>query len=56
MMLKVEFNWEPIDEQTSRSRVLGGWIILHSAGKTESMIFLPDKHHEWMIPKISPLS
>ncbi len=44
------FVWEKLDAHTSRAKVIGGWIILHQQNnKSESMIFLNDKDHEFII-------
>lgn len=39
----------------SRAKVFGGWIVKSSfVGETtsESMVFMPDKDHEWLIDVI----
>ena len=46
--------WEIIQSDiwtlTKRMEVPKGWIVCHiSCGKTESMIFIEDKEHEWFI-------
>lgn len=57
MRKKLEFNWELIHKSethaTYRAAVYSGWILLHHTliGKQmiESMVFLPDKEHDWFV-------
>jgi len=59
MQVKLQFNWEPLDECTQRAKVIGGWLILRlgatdfEKGKRvqfrESMVFIADKDHQWSI-------
>lgn len=60
---KIPFAWEEISRSDAigwgsvitRSKVIGGWIvnnytlIFTSNSCSESMVFVPDKHHEWEI-------
>ena len=49
------FEWELVDnypdEGTSRAKVPGGWIVVHHFESSESMVFVPDPDHIWMINK-----
>lgn len=59
----MEWEWENLDEATYRAKVIGGWMLLHTKHTTflggkkkdmiqsESMVFLPDRDHEWTIVK-----
>jgi hypothetical protein len=50
MRTRIEWLWEPLDDETSRSKVYGGWLICHkSSVKSESMVFMPDRDHVWNI-------
>lgn len=61
MRKRIEWEWEKLDEATYRSKVIGGWLILHvnslavtdgknrATSMSESMVFLPDRDHEWSI-------
>ncbi len=61
MQKKIEWQWEKLDANTSRVRVIGGWIVHHDkhalAKKgnsenilcSESMVFIADRDHEWFI-------
>lgn len=45
------WNWEEIDDQTSRLKVPGGWIvrtIVNSPPSSVHQIFVEDAHHEWL--------
>lgn len=56
---KINFQWEEIDRssgdfsRTYRAKVFGGWIVNswchNNSGVCESMVFVPDKNHEWEI-------
>ncbi len=59
MRKKIEWVWEKLDETTSRAKVIGGWIIHHimitqKGNTSESMVFISDRDHEWMVllPKL----
>ena len=62
MRKKFEWEWEVLDIETKRAKVIGGWIILHKSTSVtlkgnfstgESMVFIPDRDHEFMIvPKM----
>ena len=66
MRKKIEWMWETVDEETSRAKVIGGWIVLHvkttkavsksgsNVQQSESMIFVADRDHEWHL--IEPIS
>lgn len=57
----MKFEWKPmIDceyESTSYAKVFGGWVVHHICWdnaahiQSESMVFIPDKNHEWEIEK-----
>jgi hypothetical protein len=56
MRRKMEWEWEILDEFTKRAKVIGGWLIQHGSytnkgSITESMVFVPDKDHDWTIVK-----
>jgi hypothetical protein len=51
-MKKIVWEWETIDKDTSRVKVLGGWWVITKvpvAGKNLpiSSIFIADQHWEW---------
>lgn len=61
MRKKIEWLWEQLDEATWRSKVIGGWLVLHvktfafvggkgnAMSQSESMQFVADRDHEWHI-------
>ena len=52
-MPKIEWQWEKLDESTSRAKVIGGWVIKseYSIGKSQAttLQFIADRNHEWRI-------
>lgn len=62
-MKKIVWQWEKIDDNTARVKVLGGWVVLHiqqtyfngeakkqtnvNVNNSESMIFIPDQDWQW---------
>ena len=53
MRKKMEWQWEKLDDNTFRAKVIGGWLIKCIEGKALAVTFLPDKDHEYMV--IDPL-
>lgn len=61
MRKKIEWQWELVEEspsrnmQTLRAKVIGGWVLktivfeLKLKLLTSSMVFIPDRDHEWHI-------
>ena len=49
MRKKFHFEWEELDEETERAKVIGGWIVFHNFSDGESMVFVADIDHEWQI-------
>lgn len=60
MRKQLEWKWEQLDNYnngasiSSRSKVIGGWIVHHAfttrkGVMSESMVFIPDRDHEWHI-------
>lgn len=57
MRKKIEWMWEKLDETTHRAKVIGGWLVRHNTVEctnkrtciSDSMVFLPDRDHEWHI-------
>jgi len=47
-MQKIVFTWEAIDSETSRVKVIGGWMIRSRTNKTEAIMFLADRDHQWL--------
>ena len=48
MAKKIVWDWEQIDKNTKRVKVLGGWLVHHSASKgSECMWFAPDQDWQW---------
>lgn len=48
--MKIPFDWEPMDAQTLRSRVQGGWLVrYHSASGGVAMTMVPDPEHQWEV-------
>lgn len=62
MVKKVSWKWEKVDENTVRTKVIGGWLVHTMAtlnGKnptiSASMVFVPDRDHEWtLVPPFDP--
>ncbi len=46
-MQKIVWEWELIDLETYRVKVIGGWLVRSRTNKTESMTFLSDRDHQW---------
>ncbi len=44
--VKIPFEWEYIGDETSRAKVVGGWMV---SIKQESLCFIPDPEHLWEI-------
>ena len=55
MRKKIEWQWENLDDSTSRAKVIGGWVIKseYSIGKSKAttLQFVADRDHEWHISK-----
>jgi len=65
MRKRIEWQWEVLDTNTARAKVMGGWLVLHlqqtfGSNETskkadikiinsESMVFIPDREHEWTV-------
>jgi len=57
MRTRIEWNWEKLDESTTRAMVYGGWLIsknhiIHKGKETfvnGTLTFLPDRDHAWSI-------
>lgn len=61
MRKKIEWQFEllhkrhegNLQESASRAKVIGGWIVIHTwvikGIPSESMVFIPDRDHEWTI-------
>ncbi len=53
--MKIAFEWEILDEDTIRAKVIGGWIVYTSerddmnAVGGAAMVFVPDVNHEWEV-------
>lgn len=45
----MKFEWEVLSPSTCRAKVYGGWLIRHSGIYGESMVFVPDLHHSWIL-------
>ena len=65
MIKNLEWEWEQLDENTHRAKVFGGWIVKHFSyvmkGENvtycaESMVFVSNVNHDWVIKKPTPLS
>ena len=58
MRKKFKWQWENLDANTWRAKVVGGWLFLRevSTGKdiTSSMVFVSDRDHEMMICPDAP--
>jgi hypothetical protein len=47
---RIKFEWEAIDSQTLRAKVLGGWLVrYHSHSGAVSMTLVPDPEHKWAV-------
>lgn len=63
MRKRINWEWEllhdvdsgNVSESASRAKVIGGWIVAHAraikGNCSESMVFIPDRDHEWEILK-----
>lgn len=55
MQKKMVWEWEVLDKNSKRIKVIGGWIVYHESlnknGQTisESFAFVPDTDHLWTI-------
>jgi len=62
--MKIPFEWENLIykesgsqslSSTDRAKVYGGWIVntrlFNGKNGHESMVFIPDVNHEWVIEK-----
>ncbi len=49
MRKRFEWQWEKLDKNTKRAKVIRGWLVHTSGGKSETMVFVPDLDHEWHI-------
>lgn len=52
--MKIEFEWQKLDETTRRAKVIGGWIvhccdIFQNTGISEALVFVPDADHLWEV-------
>ena len=66
MRKKIPHVWEQMDAASWRTRVIGGWLVLHcnsisiidgkkrSTAQSESMVFVGDKDHEWIVLPAEP--
>lgn len=53
----MNIEWEKIDEEIHRAKILGGWLVTHknafsipdssSLNFSYSICFVPDPNHEW---------
>jgi hypothetical protein len=54
MRKRIEWNWEHLDETTSRIKVIGGWLVRtvlnhQKHGVGVGLAFVADRDHEWNI-------
>jgi hypothetical protein len=51
MRKKLPWEWEKLDTETFRAKVVGGWVLksISMGRKCQSMTFVHDIDHEWMI-------
>lgn len=54
MRKRIDWQWEVLDVFTKRAKVIGGWIVQYGShtnkgSVSESMVFVPDRDHEWEI-------
>lgn len=62
MRKKIEWQWEKLDENTLRAKVIGGWLVNYmitidnekgkDIGISQSMQFVADRDHEWAIAPV----
>ena len=46
----IPFQWEVMDAQTLRARVLGGWLVrFHGSTGSLAMTLVPDPQHHWSV-------
>lgn len=52
----MKFQWEELDDDCQRTKVMGGWILrsrninhCNTEYTVESMVFIPDPEHKWQI-------
>lgn len=47
-MKKIPFQWEVMDAQTLRAKVLGGWLVrFHGSSGGVALTVVPDPEHKW---------
>lgn len=57
MLIKIQWHWEKLDENTYRAKVIGGWLVSHvpftpsssKSAPSNTAVFIPDKDHQWLI-------
>jgi hypothetical protein len=54
MRTRIEWEWERLDANTSRAKVIGGWMVrsewaTNKSGVALSSMFVADKDHCWNI-------
>lgn len=60
MRKKIEWEWEALDCDTARAKVIGGWLVKTGwcpKGKDVALstVFVADRDHEWhVIPPMAP--
>ena len=58
MRKKFVWEWEQLDENTRRAKVIGGWIVhtilVGTKTASDSLVFIADRDHEWHIIKPQP--
>ncbi|MDH4249349.1 MAG: hypothetical protein OEW39_16200 [Deltaproteobacteria bacterium] len=48
--MNILFEWEALDAQTLRARVIGGWLVrYHSHSGGVAMNLVPDPDHQWAV-------
>lgn len=62
MNKKIVWEWEVIDQNTKRVKVVGGWLLIHQTlngnkAVSESSVFITDQHWEWkpIEPYVDPV-
>lgn len=59
MLKHMPWAWEELDKHAGRVKVIGGWLVHHISFNdekrhfSESMCFIPDRDHEWVIKQPS---
>jgi hypothetical protein len=57
MLKHMVWEWQALDDDNVRAKVIGGWLVMNYSNDSKAMCFIPDRDHEWVIiePKVDPI-